>query len=175
MHTAFSRHGSRHGALTALGLLVFVACSGAPAADVEQGAPSPTDAADSGTAPPTTTGTSTPPPAPAPDAGAKKAGACAGETSKQSCSSCCAKLHEDGAATYIGAIMVCMCEATTCLKACEKTLCNADTPAEPDGACNSCLQQQTSACSADIQSACAADADCMAFDACIADSGCLSK
>lgn len=154
---------------------VLVACSGASSTPITGQETSPTEPEAAPAAPPETPA-ATAPAAPATEADAgKKPGACAGEASKQSCSQCCATKHEDGAATYIGAVMVCMCQGSTCEKACEKTLCDPNTPRDPDATCQACINNKSGACASDIQTACSGDADCMAFDACIADSGCLYK
>ena len=85
------------------------------------------------------------------------------------------KAHEDGATTYIGAVMACMCTADNCQSQCEKTLCNDANPTNADSECNACITAHQSACASDIKSACTADAQCVAFDTCVGDSDCLGK
>jgi hypothetical protein len=157
--------------------LVLVACSGSSGTDLTRADTSPTTPAPTASAP--ASDPPPPPPAPPPQqqdpAPPPPAGPCAGETTANACSQCCGSLHQDGAATYIGAVMACMCQDSTCNAACEPTLCNADNPRDPDGACNACIQSKAGSCATDIKTACTADADCVAFDQCIAESGCLSK
>jgi hypothetical protein len=122
-------------------------------------------------------GTVDPPPPPPPDAGidAAKPGECASSADQTSCVTCCANAHADGATTYYGAVMVCMCTADKCQKACQPTFCNEDKPAAPNSMCNSCLTSFQTSCATDIDNTCTADPECVAFDQCIGLSDCLGK
>jgi hypothetical protein len=117
------------------------------------------------------------PPAAALDAGddGAKPGECSSSADQTSCVSCCANAHVDGATTYYGTVMMCMCVTDKCQKDCESTFCNEDKPAAPNATCNSCISSFQTSCATDIETACNADPDCVAFDQCIAQSDCLGK
>lgn len=101
-------------------------------------------------------------------------GECAAETMQTACVTCCSNKHESGAAVYFTALIDCMCLAANCAKECAPTICD---PAlkNPDAACNACMSGKNAACNASVSAACAPDADCVAFNACVGDSGCQGK
>lgn len=103
------------------------------------------------------------------------AGECTAEPTQTKCVTCCSSKHEDGAGTYFVALIDCMCLADNCARDCEKTLCDPNNPQNADTACQACVQSKNSKCATPIKSACQADPDCLAFDACIGASSCLSK
>ncbi len=102
-------------------------------------------------------------------------GECSGEATQTACVSCCSKAHQDGAGAYLVATIDCMCMTANCEKDCADTLCNADNPKNPDATCTACVSAKNGACAQAIKSACTADPDCVAFDACVGESSCASK
>lgn len=102
-------------------------------------------------------------------------GECAAETTQTSCLTCCSSKHEDGSGTYFIALIDCMCLPDNCARDCEKTLCDADNPQNADSTCQACVQAKNTKCATPIKTACQADPDCLAFDACIGASNCAAK
>ena len=159
----------------ALTLAASSACSsGSKGADPAQ-EKSPTDATPDASVPP-------PPDAAKPTTPKKDAapadppaGECASEATQTSCITCCSNKHADGSGTYFVALIDCMCLPDNCARDCEKTLCNATSPQNADTACQACVQSKNAKCATPIKSACQADPDCLAFDACIGASDCASK
>lgn len=108
--------------------------------------------------------------------------ACAAETTKTACGDCCITNHAAGAKVIEDSVLGCACMGTgadggapVCMTECAATACAA-TPANPDTACNTCLQAsigQGGGCQAAVSSACTASADCVAEQKCI--SPCLTK
>jgi hypothetical protein len=131
----------------------------------------PTDAASGQDASTTTT----PPPKKDASVVDPPAGECAGEATQSACVSCCSKAHQDGAGAYLVATIDCMCLPANCETECATTLCNADNPKNPDSKCATCVNGKNAACAMSIKSACTAAPNCVAFDACIGDSGCTGK
>jgi hypothetical protein len=134
-------------------------------------------------------------PAPAKDAGAKDSsttkkppvdnggedeqpaptgGQCANETSFDTCLDCCATAHEDGANTFYGTYIDCLCTAA-CATECSASLCDTANPTAPDAACDACISANGTMCQSDVAAACSADPDCIAFDKCVGDSDCENK
>jgi len=103
------------------------------------------------------------------------AGECVAEKTQTSCITCCSTKHEDGSGTYFVALIDCMCLPDNCARDCEKTLCDANNPQNADSACQACVQAKNAKCATPIKTACQADPDCLAFDACIGASDCASK
>lgn len=103
--------------------------------------------------------------------------ACGDEATLQGCATCCATNHQDGYATFTGALLGCACNGTgadggtgPCATDCAATAC-ASTPANPDATCNACLQAsvgQAGACQQAVGSACTAEPDCLAQQKCVA-------
>lgn len=102
-------------------------------------------------------------------------GECGAETTQTACATCCSNKHENGAGVYFVALIDCMCLAANCAKDCATTICVTDAPKNPDAACNACIAAKNTACAAVTKATCTADPDCVAFDACVGQSGCLSK
>ncbi len=102
------------------------------------------------------------------------AGTCGGEATYDACITCCETAHPQGANTYIGALVSCLCEPANCSTACSATLC-ASTPANPDSTCSACLNTKSSGCGTDVQTACSADPDCVAFAGCLQTAACDAK
>lgn len=102
--------------------------------------------------------------------------ACAAETTKTACGTCCITNHQAGAKVIQDSVLACACMGTgadggapACMTECAATAC-ATTPATPDATCNTCLQAsiaQGGACQAAASSACTANADCVAEQKCI--------
>lgn len=92
---------------------------------------------------------------------------CADETTAASCGQCCQTEHEKGSTTYLTALLECACQADVCATACKTTYCAA-TPKNADAACEECIDGEAfgTACEAPIQTACEADADCVALIQC---------
>lgn len=103
-----------------------------------------------------------------------KQGECEAETKAQACVQCCSEKHQDGAAVYIDAVITCLCTADKCEKDCKSTLC-ATEPANADATCQACLNKAAPACQNDIGTACAANANCATYQACVDGSKCTSK
>ena len=120
-------------------------------------------------------------PAPAPESKKDAAVAppetseCGGEATQTACVTCCSNKHMDGAGTYFVALIDCMCVADKCAKDCAKTLCDPNNPQNADATCQGCVQAKTSACAPTVKTTCQADADCVAFDACVGKSDCGGK
>lgn len=108
----------------------------------------------------------------APDA---PVGECSSSPTQTSCVSCCSKAHQDGAGAYLLATIDCMCVEEKCAKECEATLCNTDTPKNPDAECSSCVSAKNAQCAQAVKAACTAEPDCVAFDACVSASDCTIK
>jgi hypothetical protein len=108
--------------------------------------------------------------------------ACAAETTKAACGSCCITNHAAGAKVIQDSVLGCACMGTgadggapACMTECAATACAA-MPATPDTACNTCLQAsiaQGGACQKAASDACTASADCRAEQTCI--SPCQTK
>jgi hypothetical protein len=102
--------------------------------------------------------------------------ACAAETTRQACGTCCLTNHPTGAKVISDTVIACGCKGTgsdagtaACGTECAATACAA-TPATPDMACNTCLQAsvgQGGACQQAASDACTASADCVAEQKCI--------
>jgi hypothetical protein len=88
--------------------------------------------------------------------------------SSSACFTCCQKAHPSGAKAKDDAYYSCVCDS--CRWACILSLCNA-VHAQPvaGDACDNCMKQ-AGTCAPAIQSACAANDDCIALDQC--NSGC---
>jgi hypothetical protein len=112
-----------------------------------------------------------------PDAAADAAppGECAGEATQTACVTCCSTKYQDGAGAYLVALIDCMCTADNCAKDCAASLCIPDAPKAADPACASCLNAKNSVCAPTVTTACKADPNCVAFDACVSQSRCAAK
>ncbi len=111
---------------------------------------------------------------------------CAAMATQEECGQCCGMNHPSGYAVFLKALIDCSCKgigidggadggAGACATECADTLCKS-TPAQPNAACNTCLQGAVGsggACNEPISSACMADEDCMAQQKCIVP--CASK
>ncbi|HEY8076889.1 MAG TPA: hypothetical protein VIF62_22335 [Labilithrix sp.] len=75
--------------------------------------------------------------------------------------------HTTGETTYDTAALGCYCKSANCKTQCGATLCAAS-PAAPDTACNTCLDNVDASmgCDSAISSACGADPDCVDFVTC---------
>ncbi len=102
------------------------------------------------------------------------AGECGFHPKQTACTNCCVAAHNDGAGAYLFAVAECMCVEARCQKECNDTFC-APEPRDPDATCNACITAKTGECSGPIMTSCNADPDCVAFDRCMGESGCLSK
>jgi hypothetical protein len=102
-------------------------------------------------------------------------GECSSSTTQTACVQCCSTAHQDGAGAYLVATIDCMCLPANCAKDCAASLCLADTPKNPDAACSTCVTAKNNACAPSIKSACTADPNCVAFDACVGASECTTK
>ena len=101
--------------------------------------------------------------------------ACGDEATLQGCAQCCATNHPAGYKTFEESLLGCACEGTgadggtgPCATACGATAC-ATPPANPDAACNKCLQDsigQGGACQLAVSEACTADQECLAQQQC---------
>lgn len=109
-----------------------------------------------------------------PSGDAAASGECGFHPKQTACTNCCVAAHSDGAGAYLFAVANCMCVDARCQRECAATFC-ADTPKDPDATCNACISAKTGECSAQIAAECSADADCVAFDRCMGESGCLGK
>lgn len=95
--------------------------------------------------------------------------------SASDCNNCCADNHTDGYDVYMGSIINCACKGTgasdskpACATECEATLCAA-TPANPDKACNDCLDAalaKTGTCIGALQTDCTGSDACMSLISC---------
>ena len=102
--------------------------------------------------------------------------ACAAETTKTACGSCCVTNHAAGAKVIQDSVLACACMGTgtdagtpACMTECAATVCAA-TPANPDATCNTCLQAsiaQGGKCQQAASDACTASTDCLAEQTCI--------
>lgn len=157
--------------------LAFAACSSTthgsatttestPTAPADGGVPPATDASKPAVSPPKKDAAPVDPP---------PAGECSSEATQTSCITCCSNKHQDGSGVYFVALIDCMCLADNCAKDCAKTLCDPSNPQNADATCQSCVQAKNSACAPTVMSTCQADADCVAFDACIGKSNCSDK
>jgi hypothetical protein len=102
------------------------------------------------------------------------AGACGGEATYDACITCCEQAHPNGASTYIGSLVTCLCKPANCGTSCSTTLCAA-TPTNPDATCNTCANSKSANCGTDVQSACSADPDCVDFAQCLQTAACDQK
>jgi hypothetical protein len=102
-------------------------------------------------------------------------GECSSSTTQTACVQCCSTAHQDGAGAYLVATIDCMCLPENCAKDCATSLCLADAPKNPDAACSTCVTAKNAACAPSIKSACTADPNCVAFDACVGASECTTK
>jgi hypothetical protein len=102
-------------------------------------------------------------------------GECAGEATQTACVTCCSTKYQDGAGAYLVALIDCMCTADNCAKDCAASLCIPDAPKAADPACATCLDAKNSACAPTVTTACKADPNCVAFDACVGQSRCATK
>lgn len=103
--------------------------------------------------------------------------ACGEEATLQGCAQCCATNHPTGYKTFSDTLLACACEGTgadagaaPCAADCADTAC-ASTPAQPTGACNTCLQGsvgQDGACQVAVSEACTAEQDCLDQQKCVA-------
>jgi len=109
-----------------------------------------------------------PPPAP-------PTGECGAEPTQTACVTCCSNKHEDGAGVYFVALIDCMCLADNCAKDCAATICDPNSPKNPDAACNTCITSKNAACAASTKATCTADPGCVAFDTCVGQSSCPAK
>jgi hypothetical protein len=107
--------------------------------------------------------------------------ACKQEATLNGCGLCCVTNHQSGYKVFQDALLGCACAGTgadggaPCATACGATACKSP-PAQPDTACNTCLQEsvgQTGGCNDAVASACTANADCLAQQKCV--SGCQGK
>jgi hypothetical protein len=99
-------------------------------------------------------------------------GACAGETSSQSCLDCCSALSPGAIDVYTGTYQACICESPgTCASECGASFCAGT---QPDSACKTCLEGATT-CEDKALSACEKDGKCSAFLTCGTASGCSKK
>jgi hypothetical protein len=103
---------------------------------------------------------------------------CAAEATRQACGSCCIKNHPAGAKAIQDSVEACACKGTGAdggtapcmgMTECGTTFCAA-TPAQPNAACNTCLQASLGsggACQGSVSAACSASPDCVAEQKCI--------
>lgn len=95
--------------------------------------------------------------------------------SASECSNCCATNHLTGYKVYEKSMLDCACKGTgasdskaACATECESTMCAA-TPANPDQACNDCLDKalgETGTCLGALQKDCTGSDECMALIGC---------
>ena len=143
-----------------------------PNPETDKNATTPTPTKDAGK---DATTTKKPPPKDEPaDDPEPTGGECSNETTFDTCLDCCTTAHEDGANTFYGTYIDCLC-TTACASECSLSLCDAANPTAPDAACDACISANGNACQADVAAACSADPDCIAFDKCIGDSQCQTK
>jgi len=156
--------------------LTLAACSASKATNLTDPAAEGTDGGttDAAAAHDSSTITTEPP---AKDASVPDAptGECSSSTTQTACVQCCSTAHQDGAGAYLVATIDCMCLPANCEKECATTLCNADNPKNPDTKCATCVQGKNNTCAPSIKSACTADPNCVAFDACVGASDCTTK
>jgi len=167
----------------------IVACSGAdstgptvggsPAKDTSPTTPSKNNTSSSSGS--TSSSSGSPASTPSPDAGPTATGndsACGAKTTAQDCGECCYQNHQAGADAADEAWGDCICGASgACATQCATSLCsqNGGEPKQGD-ACDTCLQGAAAkACDQTADTACKANADCVAFDACIAAAKCDEK
>lgn len=100
--------------------------------------------------------------------------ACSDTTDEQSCITCCAKEHPQGAQVYMGAVLECICEESTCATECASTLCAAK-PVGADATCNDCFGKKSQSCGSAVLKACSASADCKAFSQCTEKADCSNR
>jgi hypothetical protein len=118
--------------------------------------------------------TKKPPPPPEEEEPEPTAGQCASETTFDTCLDCCSTAHQQGADTFYGSYISCLC-TTACATECSLSLCDSANPTAPDVDCDDCITTNGNSCQADVSAACSADPDCIAFDKCIGDSQCQTK
>jgi hypothetical protein len=103
---------------------------------------------------------------------------CGTKTTAKDCGECCYQNHQAGADAADQAWGDCICGAGgACATQCATSLCsqNGAEPKQGD-ACDTCLEGQAAkACDQTADTACKANADCVAFDACIAAAKCDEK
>jgi len=160
--------------LAATALAACSASKGTNLTDPAAGAADGGVASDAASASDSSTTTTNPP---AKDASVADAatGQCSGEATQTACVQCCSTAHQDGAGAYLVATIDCMCLPANCETECAATLCNADNPKNPDTKCGACVQGKNGACAQAIKTACTADPECVAFDACVGESSCTAK
>lgn len=145
-----------------------------PATDTEKTEPTKTPAKDAGTTAPKDSGTTKKPPVDEEEEEPTGAGQCASEATFDTCLDCCTTAHQDGADTFYGSYINCLC-TTACATECSVSLCDTANPTQPDVECEACITNNGNACQADVSAACSADPNCIAFDKCIGDSQCQTK
>lgn len=156
--------------------VALAACSASKGSSIADGADGGADGGSTnGSTRPDASTTATDPPAKDASVAETSTGECSGEATQTACVSCCSKAHQDGAGAYLVATIDCMCQPTNCEKDCAATLCNADNPKAPDATCTTCVNGKNGACAPSIKSACTADPNCVAFDACVGESSCTAK
>ncbi len=106
-----------------------------------------------------------PPPSGRPphDAGPKT---CADEEDSADRFACCALEHHEGLEVHHAAVVACYCTDATCKSECADSIC-APPPNSLTAACEACADQHGVECGAQMEAACAASADCTAFQKCI--------
>lgn len=98
---------------------------------------------------------------------------CTATTTGQACGDCCYTQHP-GANVGDDAFGSCVCQTPgTCATQCAATFCAGKATAQGD-ACETCLQGATQ-CEQTATTACNANADCAAFNACFQTAGCAAK
>jgi len=99
-------------------------------------------------------------------------GACTSSATADACYDCCITAHESGFNAAEQAFGDCACQTPgVCKTQCSTTYCAGQ---QPSAACETCLNAATQ-CNTAADTACSANADCQALDACIASSSCDSK
>lgn len=101
--------------------------------------------------------------------------ACGAEATLQACGTCCVTAHKAGYTVFQDSILACACKGTgadggaPCATECAATICAA-TPANPDTACNTCLQGSIGmggGCQQQVSTDCTGNADCVAEQKCV--------
>lgn len=108
------------------------------------------------------------------DAGAPATGACAGETTQDTCYKCCER-QAPGAIDELDKVFAdCMCAQDTCGYDCAQSACAGYDP-QPGDACDQCLTNYQDACDLVAVTACKQDASCAKLFACDDASQCANK